>query len=140
MFDRVLRHPSRCRQPGSCASSRCDRPLTSSIRWQVAESVNGRAGPAWKATVAAVLPDGSNIDRRVDQPRSKPEHPVRQPWIQPLVALRSASGAVPRRAKPVDCLPYEGNSEIDAPSYLRGKFLESFGPERACSPLRGCRQ
>ena len=46
----------------------------------------------------------------------------------------------PRRAAPVDRLAYEGNSEIDAPSYLRGKFFESLGPERACGPLRGCRQ
>ena len=28
-----------------------------------------------------------------------------------------------------------GNSEIDAPSDLRGEFFELFGPERACSPL-----
>src|SRR5712664_4852599 len=41
----------------------------------------------------------------------------------------------PRRAHPVDRLPDEGDSEIDASSHLRGKFFESFGPEHACSPL-----
>src|SRR6266700_580108 len=41
----------------------------------------------------------------------------------------------PRSGDPVDRLPYEGNSEIDAPCYLRGKFFEAFGPEHACSPL-----
>jgi hypothetical protein len=41
----------------------------------------------------------------------------------------------PRRANPVDRLADERNSEIDAPSDLRGKFFESFGPEGAGSPL-----
>src|SRR5713101_763663 len=40
----------------------------------------------------------------------------------------------PRRANPVDRLPDEGDSEIDALSDLRGKFFESFSPERAGSP------
>src|SRR6266849_10432997 len=41
----------------------------------------------------------------------------------------------PRCAAPVNRLVYEGDSEVDAPSHLRGKFLESLGPERAGSPL-----
>ena len=66
------------------------------------------------------------------------EHPVRKPWhpVPEGLALGSRVKAVsPRRADPVDRLPDERDSEIDAPSHLRGEFLESFGPKRAGSPL-----
>jgi hypothetical protein len=32
---------------------------------------------------------------------------------------------------PINCFPYEGNSVINPSCYLRDKFLEPLGPERA---------
>lgn len=46
----------------------------------------------------------------------------------------------PRWAGPLDCLSNQGNTVINPPSDLRGKFLETLCPERACCSLRGHRQ
>jgi hypothetical protein len=46
----------------------------------------------------------------------------------------------PRRGTPVDRLCDEGNSALDTPFDLRGKFFEPLCPERARSALRCDRQ
>ena len=52
-------------------------------------------------------------------------------WSRGTRACKVARKAsAPYRAAPVNRLLYERNSEVNPPSYLRGEFLESFGPER----------
>src|SRR5580693_8377038 len=83
-----------------------------------------------------VLSDGSNGSRRVvSHARCLNTGFADRGSIAQWPSLGRGKWGRPRRANPVDRLPDEGDSEIDAPSYLRRKFFESFGPKRAGSPL-----